>query len=255
MKPSTEKNGSSSVRDERTMLVAVTKLARLAPTIAGGLGASVFVGYFIGWRTAVEYFAGFGAAWVVSLLSPLELLQWSYSPLLAVFFGIFLALVSPVSRASNDDAVFRAEVGAGALGFLLFAVALVGGEKLGSRLAAQAGLLSSLFLAADLGFTLVRWALERRTKRLTWSKRQLWFAYSIWTVGCLMLPIAAGRAQGKLAADVAWSQLPVVTVGSEEWRLLIAHGDQLVVAQLNVTGRPIVKIVNSGDALAIRAKE
>lgn len=234
------------------MLLSVRRLLGLVPSIAGGLASSLAVGYFLGWRTSVEYFSGFGAGWVVSLLSPVDLLQRSYGPLSALLIGMFFAVVSPASRVSNQKALYRTDLAISLSGVLLLGVVLVGGPYVGKTAAAIAGSLSSLLMSIGIGFTIVRWALERRDRKVAWGKRQLWFLYSIWLVAATQLPIAAGRAAGELAADPVLSTLPVARIDAEEWRLLLASGDRVVVARLFPNGKPIVKVVPAEKAESIR---
>jgi hypothetical protein len=239
-------------RHEQQTIVSVSRLIGLAPSLFGGLASSLAVAYFIGWRTSVEYFEAFGAGWVAPLLSPIELLQRSYSPLTALLIGMFFAVTAPVSLASNDKAIYRTDLAVGGFAVLLLSVLLVGEPYVGKRPAALAGFIASLLLAMGVGFTAVRFSLDLTVRRAAWGKRQLWFLYSIWFAVATQLPVAAGRGPGRLDADPVLSPLPVVRIGGEDWRLLLPGSDRLVIAQLFVDKKPIVRIVEANTADSIR---
>lgn len=111
------------------------------------------VGYLLGWQDARTYFAGFGAPWVVSLLTPGELLQRASGPLTTIYLGTSLGALTPVINGWSRKAVDRAETVGGLVAAALLLAGILSGDRLG-QWAAVLSWITSLVFAFTFGCTL-----------------------------------------------------------------------------------------------------
>lgn len=239
-----DKTISSVKTEDRQLLTAFQSIFGVVPRIGGAVIGLVAIGYFIGWRTAENYYSAFGAGWVVSLLSPIELLQRSYTPLSGLIFGILLAVVNTVNGSWTKKGIRIADTVTSSGAVTLLGIALLGHTYIGVIWAGLAASIASLLFSLCIGFSIALHAFALRDQEQQWSGSQIWLIYFLWMVAATQLPLAAGESSGHLAADPEKSRLPIARLGSEDWRLLLARSDRFVLTKLSKDGTPpVVKIV------------
>jgi hypothetical protein len=224
----------------------------VVPRLGGVVATILALAYFIGWRTAEGYYRAFGAAWVTSLLSPTELLQQSYLPLFGLVSGILIVSANTIGGSWSRIGMRRADRFTSIAAVVLFAVALAGERYLSPNVRVAVSGIVAIMFSFGVGLSIAEHAFALRAQNQQWRGPQLWFVYVLWTIVAVQLPMWYGEPSGRLAADPDGSRLPVVQLGTEEWRLVLARSDKLVVAKLSKAGPPTLRIVPVEQATSLR---
>jgi hypothetical protein len=235
---------SPNKKEDRQLLTAFQTIFGVVPRIGSAVIGLVAIGYFIGWRTSESYFGAFGAGWVSSLLSPIELLQRSYPPLSGLIVGILLAVVNTLNGTWTKKGIQRADTVTSVGAVTLLCIALLGDKYIGLVWTGVAAMSASLLFSLCIGFSIALHAFALRDQGQQWRGSQMGLIYFLWIIAATQLPLTAGESPGHLAADPEKSRLPIARLGSEDWRLLLARSDRFVLAKLSKDGQPpIIKIV------------
>ncbi len=227
----------------------------VVPQMGGAVLGIVTIGYFIGWKTASTYYAVFGAEWITSLLSPTELLQQSYTVLSGIVSGILAMMLFAVNGTFSKGFIETADIVTSLVAAVLLFVAL--GLDGCTRITSSAyiTLAASFLISFSLSSSVVLHAYAIRDKDRRVISGGLQLGYFLWFLAAYQLPMLSGQPRGQLAMDPETSNLAVVTIGGEEWRLLLARADRLVLAKLVKGKQPIIRIVPIEKVESIQSRE
>ena len=225
------------------LLRAFQSMFGVVPHLAGAVMGIVAIGYFVGWKTASAYYDAFGAEWVTSLLSPSELLQRSYTVLSGIITGLLGTMLYAVDGTWKKKWIEGADIVTSVLGVLLLCVAFGLDGCVRPTKAVPVAMAASFLLSSSISFSVAVHAYAIRDKDRKIGARSLRIVYLLWCFAAYQIPMLSGKPQGQLAADPETSSLPVVSVGGETWRLLLARPERLVLARLEKGKRPVIRFV------------
>ena len=228
------------------------------PQLGGAIIALTGLGYIIGWTSANAYFAEFGAAWIVSELSPSRLLLQGAGLVSAIAVGFFIGLsYSHVANAAYrldrvaTTLTIVASIGAGL-------VMLVFDRWFDSSTLYYSSVSAGLSLALAAGLTAASLVLSYRDSRYAWKDWHIAFGYVVFTWGALYAPQHLAGATGRRDADPHQSPLPRVTIGAEphgDMRLLTTLERELVIVEMDSTTRVNhIRLVSPTDTVRIEAR-
>jgi hypothetical protein len=224
------KKGNGTTEDLQ-LLRALGSMFGVLPQLGGAVLGIVTIGYFIGWKSASSYYGAFGAEWITSLLSPSELLQQSYTVLSGIASGILATMLVAVNGAWSKRWIQGADIVTSLVGTVLLFVALGLDGCMRIRSSAYFAIAASFLLSFSLSSAIVLHAYAIRDKDRQVISGALQLGYFPWFFAAYQIPTLSGRPRGQLAADPDTSTLAVVTVNGEDWRLLLARSDRLVLTK------------------------
>ncbi|MGB8295605.1 MAG: hypothetical protein WCG85_09285 [Polyangia bacterium] len=234
------KKGNGTTEDLQ-LLRALGSMFGVLPQLGGAALGIVTIGYFIGWKSASSYYGAFGAEWITSLLSPSELLQQSYTVLSGIVSGILATMLVAVNGAWRW--IQGADIVTSLVGTVLLFVALGLDGCMRMSSSAHFAIAASFLLSFSLSSAIVLHAYAIRDKDRQVISGALQLGYFLWFFAAYQIPTLSGKPRGQLAADPDTSTLAVVTVGGEDWRLLLARSDRLVLAKIEKGKQRIIRIV------------
>lgn len=249
--PAAPKGGTPAAPDSELLLAVYGRLFGVLPRVGAAVIALASLGYFLGWQNARAYYGAFGADWIVGLLSTPELLQRAYGPLLTVCGGLLLGVVDTTTGNWSIKAIRRVQAVAGIVGSVLLFAPQFGGRHWSSPTSALLASLGGIGVSACLGMIVAQHARALRDQGLRWSVGQLPLVTSVWFFLITQLPQTSGGPEGRVAADARASTLAHVAIDGEDYRLVLAHADRLVVAKLRPGAPPVIRIVASDASKSI----
>ena len=141
--------------DDLQLLKAFQSVTSSLPQLGALVLGIAAIGYFVGWRVASAYYREFGAEWVVSLLSPSELLQESYTVLSGIVSGVLGTMLLLLNRTWNKKLVERIDLATTLLGFLVLFVALFLQDCLESSSGAYVTLAAAFLLSVSISSSII----------------------------------------------------------------------------------------------------
>jgi len=205
----------SSVSERSSVFTAALHVFGVIPQALSMLLSFTVVAYAVGWFQARAYFRAFSAGWLLSQLSAVELLQFSWIPIFLVALFMWLGLTDLAETGERRDSrrfratLFFLRYGWGVLLVLLITTYAV--EALGHLLLARA-LAGLTMLGYALFASAVFEAIVIRVKegRFIGDLGDAHLVYAIVIAGFYFVPTLNGHFEGKAAADPTRSNLPIV---------------------------------------------
>lgn len=235
--PETEKPQPSA---QGSVFTTALRIFGVLPEALSILLSFAVVAYAVGWFQARAYFRSFSAEWLLSQLSAIDLLQFSWAPILLLAFFIWLGLTDLAETGQRRDSrSFRANQLFRRYGWWSLLVLLITGyalEALGYPMAAGVVVIVTMFgyvLFAAAVFEAI--VMLVREGRFVGDLADAHLVYGVVIAGLYFVPTLYGSIEGNMAADPTRSRLPIVhtaRAGGQDLRLLFLSQGTVYAADL-----------------------
>ncbi|MGH9958294.1 MAG: hypothetical protein ACREBC_14375 [Pyrinomonadaceae bacterium] len=209
------------------------------------------VAYVVGWFQARAYFGSFGAEWLATQLNAVDLLRFSWTPILLLVVFMWFGLTDLAETGERKDSKrFQITLFIVRYGWV-FLLALGGVASPAFQLLGYPFLALALAAVTMFGYVLFAGAaFEAIVMRVREGQLVADFANAhlvaiIVVAGLFFVPTLYGRVQGRIAADPTRSDLPVVHVArasGQHLRLLLLSQGTVYAADLGDGTRSQIKI-------------
>ena len=234
--------------------IAIKIFGKLTNVVSVIISFSAFA-YIIGWFQAKAYFSVFNASWLLSQMDSLELLKFSWLPLLALVYLFWLGiddLAATQDQKPNkrqERAFWIVNYGRWIVAVLMILTILTdiyGYTKI-SEIITILTICAFLLLASSAFEGIIIYIREKTFK---WDRVDATLIFIIIAVGFYFLPSKIGSIQGRMDLDFERSSLPVVKIkedANKNYRLLFNKDDKYFIFSMskNDSVNPKISIINS----------
>ena len=225
----------TSITTEQGLSTGLGRLFTGLPTVTSVLVGFTALAYVIGWLHAKEYFDAFGAPWIVSEISTVGLLAFSWLPVAQLLFFAYLGITDLMeSRTRYKTTYFVLRHGWWFV-LVLFLLKLVsdlsGFNRVEEEIDAVLPMCFVLLAGASIEAILIR--LQQKEFKL--ELRAIYLIFGVVLFGFYFLPTQMGKNDAKRDRDPIRSILPqVILVGDERQnlRLLASNEGRFYIAAI-----------------------
>lgn len=215
---------------------ATNSVLGLLPQIASFVVGFSALAYICGWREVSAYYQELGAPWVLSLLSPSQIMQTSIWLISLIALICFLTTLQLIQGYAGQKGLRRWSIIFLAIALFLYAVPLVLEGHITSSTASTLVIATSVSWAISAGLTIGELIACLAQNNLRWGEYHMHLLYFIVLYGLFQAPSNMGTSRAQLASDPMFSKLPAVSFklpgNTGEWRLVGPIGDRLLLLSI-----------------------
>ena len=241
-------DNSQEITTEEGLAKALERFFKILPSFLSIILGFTAIAYIIGWIQAKSYYTAFNAPWIVSELSGIDILTFSWLPLSQLIFFIYLGITDLMVNKNRYKTtffilrhgwyfiiiVFIANI---ILDNFQFEVLkkIVGGISL--------PLLFTLYAAASFELLII----NLQKKDFKWNLLNIYIIYGIVVFGFYFLPTQIGKDEAKRDLDINKTKLQKVILyndNRDNLRLLKSNRELFYVVALDTNSHtPKIQVI------------
>lgn len=240
----------------KLIVVGINRLLSSLPQVLSIIIGLNIVAYFVGWICARAYYSEFGAAWLVSEMPIVSLLGYSWIPLVAFVYFVFLGVTDLLESKTRCKWTFFVAKNGWWICIILLIGNGISANYYYSRIAYSLSYISALvFIIVAAAFV------EATILYLSISDRRLssFLIYTTWGivfVGLYLVPTQIGRTTAERDIDPRLTKLQIVRLHEStdtDLRLLLLSGDRIYAFSTEFEGKyPEIRLLHSSQVHSIK---
>ena len=247
-------NDNPDREEERdAFLQAAAKILSEMPTVASTLVSFAALAAVVGWIQARAYYSQFGAAWIVSKLSTVEIVSFSWLPIAMLLVFMWLGVTDLEEggrrRMRNTKWILRH---GWIVVLMLIAISALSTKFELRTMSTMVAIIMVVAYAFFAGAAFEGLVIAFRYGTGRWRVHHSYLAVAVVIFGLFLVPIQIGRTRAKMDLDPKRSTLPTVVVSAhpeDNYRLLLCSAGNASAVRFDEEGKayPKIFVLDVGD--------
>lgn len=253
-------NKNESTDSIKDTLQSADHIAGLLPKLGGLVAGLTALALFFGWKEASTYYSELGASWVIGMLSPSKLIQFSAGQISAIGVFALLSIYLITQNAVTEKSLRRWSLIILAPALLL----LIGGFLPSNWFNFSSTTIffcltgAAFLMSIAAGVTIGELIAGLSNKKMVWSQYHFFLVHWVIAYGLFQSADINARATAEFNGNLNNSKLPIVSlvapISGKEWRLITNIDSSFLVVSLAQTKEErIFRILSASEISGIKS--